>query len=378
MKGHIRERSPGRWAIVIDLRDPKTGQRRRKWHSFRGNKRDAQAQCARLITEMKDGAYVEHDRKSLAEFLDRWERNWAATNVSPKTSERYSELLRTHVRPTLGKKPMQTIRAEDLNKLYADLHQKIAPRTVRHVHRLLHRVFGHATKWGNIKRNVVALVDAPKVPATEAPALQLVQIPKMFEALRGRVLFPIAVVALGTGMRRGELCALRWQDVDLDGAKLQVERSLEQTRKGLRFKSPKSARGRRSISLSPAVVSELRAHWKAQQEQRLSLGLGGSPPDGLVFANWDGAPRSPKRLSEKFAKAMKDAGLNVTLHTLRHTHASQLITSGMDILTVSRRLGHASPAITLTVYGHLLSPEDRAADIMQSLFADVGIGQYNT
>jgi len=228
----------------------------------------------------------------------------------------------------------------------------------------------------NIKRNIVALVDAPKVPATEAPALQLTEIPKMFEAVRGRNLFTIAVVALGTGMRRGELCALRWQDVDLDSAKLQVERSLEQTRKGLRFKAPKSARGRRSVSLSPAVVAELHAHWKAQQEQRLSLGLGGSPPDGLVFANWDGEPRRPKHLSEKFAGAMKAAGLpHVTLHTLRHTHASQLITSGMDILTVSRRLGHASPTITLTVYGHLLSPEDRAAEIMQSVFAKVGIGR---
>jgi len=378
MKGYIRERSPGHWAIVIDVRDPATGRRKRKWHSFKGNKRDAQAQCARLITEMKDGAYVEHDRKSLNEFLDTWERDWASTNVSPKTSERYSELLRTHIRPHLGKKAMQAIRPEDLNRLYAELHKKKAPRTVRHVHRLLHRVFGHATKWGNIKRNVVSLVDAPKVPASKAPALQLTEIPKMFAAIRGRSLFPIAVVALGTGMRRGELCALRWQDVDLDGAKLQVERSLEQTRKGLRFKSPKSARGRRSISLSPAVVAELRVHWKAQQERRLSLGLGGSPPDGLVFAAWDGKERSPKRLSEKFAGAMKAAGLpHVTLHTLRHTHASQLITSGMDILTVSRRLGHASPAITLTVYGHLLSPEDRAADIMQSLFADAGIGQYN-
>jgi integrase len=223
---------------------------------------------------LKDGAYVETDKASLSDFLDRWERDWMATNVSPKTAERYSELLRTHIRPALGNKRMQAIRAEDLNKLYADLHQKIAPRTVKHVHRLLHRVFGHAAKWGNIKCNVVALVDAPKVAATEAPALQLAEIPKMFEALRGRNLFPIAIVALGTGMRRGELCALRWQDVDLDGAALRVERSLEQTRKGgLRFKSPKSARGRRSISLSPAVVAELRAHWKAQQEQRLSLGL---------------------------------------------------------------------------------------------------------
>ena len=377
MKGHLKERSPGRWAIILDVYDPTTGRRRRKWHSFRGTKRAAQAECARLVAEMKDGAYVEHDRKPLNEFLDAWERDWAATNVSPKTSERYSELLRTHVRPYLGDKRMQAIRAEDLNKLYADLHQKIAPRTVKHVHRLLHRVFGHATKWGNLKRNIVALVDAPKAAAVEAPALQLTEIPKMFEALRGRNLFPIAVVALGTGMRRGELCALRWQDIDLDGARLQVERSLEQTRKGgLRFKSPKSTRGRRTISLSPAVVAELRAHWKAQQEQRLSLGLGGTSPDALVFANWDGSPRQPNGLTKEFALAMERAGLpHVTLHTLRHTHASQLITSGMDILTVSRRLGHSSPAITLTVYGHLLSPEDRAADIMQTVFADAGIGQ---
>jgi integrase len=377
MRGHIRERSKGKWAVIIDVRDPQTGKRRRKWHSFRGNKRQAQAFCAQLITDMNTHAYVEHDKKSLNDFLDNWERDWAATNVSPKTAERYSELLRTHIRPTLGGKPMQAIRVQDLNKLYTDLHDKIAPRTVKHVHRLLHRVFGHAETWGAIKRNVVALVDSPKAPATEAPALQLAEIPKMFEAIRGRNLFPIAVVALGTGMRRGELCALRWQDVDLDGAKLQVERSLEQTRKGgLRFKSPKSARGRRSISLSPVVVAELRAHWKAQQEQRLSLGLGGAAPDGLVFANWDGSPRLPNGLTKEFADAMERAGLpHVRLHTLRHTHASQLITSGMDILTVSRRLGHSSPAITLTVYGHLLSPDDRAAEIMQAMFAEAGIGQ---
>ena len=374
MKGHIRERSAGHWAIILDV-PGNDGQRRRKWHSFKGTKREAQAECARLITEMKAGAYVEQHRQTLNDFLDHWERDWAATNVSPKTNERYSELLRTHVRPHIGAKPIQSIRVEDLNRLYSDLHQKIAPRTVKHIHRLLHRVLGHATKWGTVKRNVVALVDAPKVQATEAPALQLTEIPTMLTGLRGRVLYPIAVVALGTGMRRGELCALRWQDVDLDAASLRVERSLEETRKGgLRFKEPKSARGRRTVSLSPAVVAELRGHWKAQQEQRLALGLGKAPSDALVFSTWDGRPRQPGILTNEFTAAMKRLGLpHVTLHTLRHTHASQLITSGMDILTVSRRLGHSSPTITLSVYGHLLSPHDRAAEIMQATFANAGV-----
>jgi integrase len=373
MKGHIRERSPGRWAIILDVPGD-DGNRRRKWHSFKGSKREAQAECARLITEMASGAYVERHKQSLNNFLDKWERDWATNNLSPKSAERYLELARLHIRPVLGAKPIQAIRVEDLNALYAGLHQRLSPRTIKHVHRLLHRILGHAAKWGVIKRNVVALVDAPKVPVTEAPALQLTEIPTMLTGLRGRMLYPIAVVALGTGMRRGELCGLRWRDVDLDGGSLRVEQSLEQTRAGLRFKAPKSARSRRSISLSPAVVAELRAHWKAQQERRLAIGLGRTPPDGLVFATWEGKPRQPDKLSVEFSTALERIGLpHVTLHSLRHTHASQLITSGMDILTVSRRLGHGSPAITLNVYGHLLRPEDRAADIMQAMLTNAGI-----
>lgn len=373
MKGHIRERSPGHWAIILDVPGD-DGKRRRKWHAFKGTKREAQAECAKLITELKGGAYVERHRQTLNDFLDRWERDWATNNVSPKTAERYLELSRLHIRPHLGAKPMQAIRVEDLNALYASLHQKLSPRTIKHVHRLLHRVFGHAAKWGVIKRNVVALVDAPRVPMKEAPALKLTEIPTMLAALQGRMMYPIAVVALGTGMRRGELCGLRWQDVDLDAGSLRVEQSLEQTRGGLRFKPPKSTRSRRTITLSPVVVAELRAHWKAQQEQRLSLGLGKAPADSPVFANWDGKPRHPDKLSTDFSTAMTRAGLpHITLHSLRHTHASQLITSGMDILTVSRRLGHGSPAITLNVYGHLLRPEDRAADIMQAMLTNAGI-----
>ena len=221
MKGHIRERSPGHWAIVLDLHD-RSGRRRRKWRSFRGTKRAAERECARLITEMADQVYVERERKSLNQFLDDWEADWVPVNVSPRTAERYNELLRLYVRPRLGDKPLQAIRPEDLNGLYADLHHRLAPLSVRQVYRLLHRIFGHALKWGAVKRNVVSLVDSPKVPHSEAAALLTSEVPQMFAALRGTPLFSVAVVALGTGLRRGELLALRWQDVDLDAGVLRV------------------------------------------------------------------------------------------------------------------------------------------------------------
>jgi integrase len=372
MKGHIRERSPGHWAIILDV-PGEDGKRRRKWHSFKGTKREAQAECARLITEMKSGAYVEHHKQSLNDFLDRW-YDWVATNLSPKTCERYLDLLRLHVRPHLGTKPIQAIRPEDLNRLYTALHQMLAPRTIRHIHRVLTRAFGHAVRWGVVKRNVISLVDVPKSPMTEAAALQLAEIPKMFAGLRGKPLYSLAVIALGTGLRRGELLALRWSDVDLDASTLRVERSLEQTRGGLRFKEPKSARSRRAVSLSPAVVSELRDVWRAQQEQRLFLGLGRVPADGLVFASRDGGPKRPDNVSGDFGTAMKALGMpHISLHSLRHTHASQLIAAGMDVLTISRRLGHGSATITLSVYGHLLTPHDRAADITQTMLINAGV-----
>src|SRR5262249_49776441 len=121
-----------------------------------------------------------------------------------------------------------------------------------------------------------------------------------------------------------------------------------------------------TISLSPSVVACLQEHRKRQLEHRMKLGIGKLSPDALVFCTRDNQPRSPDNLSRRFSQVMTELGLpHATLHTLRHTHASLLIREGMDILTISRRLGHASASITLNVYGHLVSPHDRAADIIE-------------
>jgi integrase len=166
---------------------------------------------------------------------------------------------------------------------------------------------------------------------------------------------------------------------------IRIDRSLEQTKgkgkhvandapiadRGLRFKAPKTKHGRRTISLPPAIVTELKSHLVRQQERRLALGMGRAKPDDLLFARWDGHARSPHWLTQKFGDVMRTLKIDgVTVHSLRHTHASQLIAAGMDVLTISRRLGHGSPTITLSSYGHLFrNTDERAAEILEATFA---------
>jgi len=379
MTGHIRRRGTSSFELKFEAGiDPVTRRRKIRYVSFKGTKKAAQIELARLISEYAAGVGVDPSTTTLAEFLDRWERDWAKGNVSPKTLERYTEILRKHVRARVGTVRIQKLRPADLATLYATLLREgkgagigLAARTVGHVHRVLHRALGHAAQWGVVQQNVASLVSPPRVPSTEIEALSPKQIQSVLQKLRGRTIYPIAVLALATGMRRGELLALRWQDVKLDRSIIQVERSLEQTDAGLRFKAPKTRHGRRSVSLPPSAVAELRAHWKDQAALRLKLGMGKMPDDGLVFARWDGEPRHPDAFTKEWSTAMKAAGLpGVTFHSLRHSHASHLIASGLDVLTISRRLGHANPTITLNVYGHLISnTDDRAAQIMESALA---------
>jgi integrase len=373
MTGHVRRRGERSWELKFDAgSDPATGRRITRYSSFRGTKREAEVQLAKLITAAANGDQVDPSKLTVNEFLDRWERDWCAGNVSPKTRERYGELLRLHVRPTLGALKIQKLRPVHLSGLYGTLlrDSNLAARTVGHVHRALHRALGHATGWDIIQQNTAARVVPPRVAHQEMAILTTAQVKAVLETARGRAIFPIATLALATGMRRGELLALRWQDIDLNKAKITVARSLEQTKAGLRFKEPKTAHGRRTISLPTTAVTELRTHWRTQQQLRLALGAGKSPPEALVFADLNGEPRLPNAITKEWERTARAASMAfATLHSLRHTHASHLIAAGLDILTISRRLGHGSPTITLSVYGHLFpQTDDRAAQIMEAAF----------
>ena len=362
------QRRGASWRLRYDLPPDASGARQRRSATFTGTKAEAQAEAAKLLATVATGDHVDPSGETVAQFIERWLRDWADANVGHKTWTRYAQLLRNHVARRVGGSPIQKLRAADLQAVYAAMARDgLADRTRLHAHRVTFTMLKHALQWGVVSRNVAALVDAPRVTAPEIEILTSVQIQTVLAALQRKPLYPLIAVAVGSGLRRSELLGLRWKDLDLSAGLLRVEQALEQTtRGGLVFRQPKTKYGRRMVTLAPSTVATLREHWKAQQEERLRLGLGRASADMLVFASFDGSPRSPNALTKEWQVAMRQIGFKATLHSLRHSHASALISSGLDVLTISRRLGHGSPAITLGIYGHLFKIDDRAAAIIEA------------
>jgi integrase len=359
--GGIDARGPERWR----LRWRVGGKRYSK--SFHGTKKAAQAEMRRLLKSVDDGAHVAPDKTTLAAYLQAWLSG--SNDLSPKTLERYRQLAEQQIIPHLGTMPLQNLRPAQIQEWHATLLRSggmrgrpLSARTVGHAHRVLHRALERALRLEMITRNAATVLRPPKVESTEVAILSPEQITDLLARLDGHPMHPIVAFAIGTGMRRGEICALAWEAIDLDASMVRVERSLEETAGGLRFKPPKTRHGRRTISIPANVVEILRAHRRRQAELRMALGLGRPALDDLVFPLLDGAPYPPDKLSRDWGNIVRGKKLpRIMFHSLRHAHASALIAAGLDVVTISRRLGHGSPAITLGVYAHAFGETDRAA-----------------
>jgi integrase len=368
MRGNITRRGKSSWRLKFDIgTDPVTGRRQTRLVTVRGKRQDAERELTRLVREADTGTLVEPSKVTVADCMRAW--LGGPTDLAAKTLERYRQLSEQQIIPHIGARVLQKLRPVDVQEWHAVLIERggkggkpLSTRTVGHAHRVLHRALERAVTAEMVSRNVASAISPPKVEHVEVEALTAGQMAQIIAKLAGHRLLPIAALALATGLRRGELLALRWCDIDLDGAVLKVERSLEETKAGLRFKVPKTRHGRRTLSLPASVIEPMRAHRKAQLELRMALGIGRPEADALVFGTPEGAPLSPDNLSRDWKRAVKSLGLpEIMFHALRHSHASALIASGIDVLTVSRRLGHGTPVVTLTTYAHLFHETDTAA-----------------
>jgi integrase len=274
--------------------------------------------------------------------------------------------------PRIGALQLRELTPAHLNALYVELIERgrlhgpggLSPRTVRVAHTVLRRAHADAVRQGLLARNVADLADPPSAAAAKAEARKAVktwtpvQLRQFLDRSSEHRLYPAFLLGAMTGMRRGEVLGLRWQDVDLDNRSLSVTQTLVAPRYKLVFSEPKTEAGRRQVSLDERTVAALREQRQRQTADRLAFGAGYADL-GLVFAQEDGSPLVPLIFTQRFQKASRDAGLpQIRFHDLRHGHVTYLMQAGVPLPAIAQRVGHSSVAVTGDIYSHV-RPEVR-------------------
>jgi len=376
MSGHIQKRGPNTWRIFLEGGFDEGGKRKRTTVTIRGRKADATAELARMEHELNTGSFVEPSKMTVREYLEYWLKESASRTVAPKTLQTYTQIVRTDLSPNLGHILLPKLKPLQIQMYYNQAVESgrkngkggLSPQTVLHHHRVLHKALKQAMMWQLLAANPADRVQAPRPRSQEMHALDEDQSLRLLKETEGTRLHVPVMIALFTGMRRGEVLALRWSDLDFDKQTLTVSRSLEQTKAGgLRFKEPKTGKVR-TIALPGLAVAALRKHRTEQARHRLSLGAAYTDNDLIVCAP-DGQPAKPDTLTSDFSQFRDRHGFAVRFHDLRHSHASQLLRQGVPLQVVSQRLGHAKVSITLDVYAHLLpGMQEGAVQSMDAAF----------
>ncbi|SDR31356.1 Integrase [Rhizobiales bacterium GAS113] len=371
MIGSISRRGQSSWRLKFEGDRGPDGLRNIQRCTVRGSRREAEAKLAELVAAVGSGRYVEPSSIAVGDFVRARVTAWEAQGaISARTAQRYRQLVENQIVPHLGSKLLQKLRPLDLEAWHAALRSGgrvrgsggVAPRTIGHAHKVLGSALEDAVENEFITRNICRTKPAPKVPDAEMVIVR--DLAGLVGKLAGWRLGAVAVVALFTGARLGEVLALRWNRVDLDKKRLAVVEALEHTKlHGTRVKPPKTRAGRREISLPDILVARLREHRKGQLERRLQLGAGRLPEDALLFPDeLTGELLSPNAVSAAWGHFAASIGQpELTFHGLRHSHVSLLIDQGVDIVTIAKRIGHAKPDITLRVYAHLFRQGDGKA-----------------
>ncbi|MDA8039517.1 MAG: tyrosine-type recombinase/integrase [Actinomycetota bacterium] len=382
MKGHLRKRGEAWELRAYAGRDPVTKRQTYVTRTFRGGKREAQDALAKLVTEVAGGGQAAQDT-TVGDLIRAW-LDLAGRELSPTTSRGYEWIVKTYISPTLGSVPLAKLRPAQLDRFYARLRDEgghdgkpLSAATVRQVHAIIRRALQQGVRWGWLATNPAALASPPRVrnrqltPPAPTGVVKLVATAEAEDPDLGCYL----LLAATTGARRGELCALRWSDIDPSGTALTISRAVVEAAHSTIVEKDTKTHAARHIALDDGTAAVLESHRKRCMERAFACGVKLAPSAHVFSGDADGArPWPPNDVTKRFIRVRKLVNLeNVRLHDLRHFAATRLLAAGVPVRTVSGRLGHANAATTLGVYAHFVEESDRdAAAVLGALLTRSG------
>lgn len=376
MRGTIQKKGKKWYAVIYDGVNPATGHYRRRWVQAGTRRGDAEKLLAELVKRSHQGETVVSEKLTLGEYLtERWLPVQEA-RLRKSSFESYRRNIELHVLPALGKRPLDQLTPEDIDMFYAALlkggrkkrpgekgpAKGLAPKSVHNIHVMLNKALGDAARKGTVVRNVVALADAPSLQARKRPeirAWEIDELVRFLDAIAPHRMAPAFYLAAHTGMRRGEVLGVRWRDIDLDAGRVAVRQALVSVAYEVSISDVKTGTSRRTIDIDDDVVQVLKDWHKNRTEERDGVEPTG---DDLVFVKAEGTSMHPDIFSQLFDRTVAKIDVpNISLHDLRHTHATLLLKAGVNVKVVSERLGHANIAFTMHVYQHVLPGMQAAA-----------------
>jgi integrase len=357
-KGSVFSRKDGRWVAKFLVEE--TGKYK---VLYARSEKEAYEKLDSALYEQRQGKLATGPQRKLADYLHHWLEEVQKDHLRISSYVKYKKLIDGYIVPELGNVQLQKLTPQQVNSLYTKKRREgLSPKTVSMIHGVLHTALATAVKWNLVSRNVCDLVSPPKVVRPEIQPLTMAQVSQLLQVAQGHRLETLLTVAITTGMRRGELLALRWSDIDFNLQTLQVRHTVDYiAHYGYVETEPKTEKSKRRLALAPFVVETLKRHRVQQREQRLKGGEGWEDKD-LVFTDLQGGYVNPRYILKMFDKVLVEAGLpHIRFHDLRHSAATLLLSMGVELKVIQEILGHGDISITGNIYSHVSLAMQRVA-----------------